>query len=485
MNVARVIVDVRLPSTVCPAEPGLARNADDRDRARPHQPSPTAAAPLALRRVCISDVPRSVVISRCKCSISGAPIRQQVVRAEAGRAKLWLCVTPAIVGYAETKIVEKSDRDIWEIGRGNSRNAARQNRLREGRDRRADPVVIDDRRRQSRSGRRRPPINSRSNSISARPSTSAAARRPARWRAPPRRSTPGLQRRCSVSMPTPRRRRTTAVSARFDGEWTAPLGYLGPPAAFGLLSKRYEHQFGLDYAMLGKLAVAQRSHALLNDNACEKLRKPITVDDYLNSRMIADPIRLLDSVMVCDGAQRPPGDQRASAPSRRASSKFVVPIGYGERTNYPRRREHRRRHRNRPLGRRQARLRGGRAHAERYRLVPSLRRFHHRDHAAARNARLLQARPGLRLHQGDTISPTPATCRSTPAADRFRPGRPGSPAAAPTSIEAVRQLFGEGGKRQVKNTKNALVTGIGGIPYGRNWGTSVVMILTPGCVRQR
>jgi acetyl-CoA acetyltransferase len=46
-------------------------------------------------------------------------------------------------------------------------------------------------------------------------------------------------------------------------------------------------------------------------------------------------------------------------------------------------------------------------------------------------------------------------------------------------IEAVRQLFGEGGSRQVKNTKNAIVTGIGGIPYGRNWATSVVMVLTP------
>ena len=46
-------------------------------------------------------------------------------------------------------------------------------------------------------------------------------------------------------------------------------------------------------------------------------------------------------------------------------------------------------------------------------------------------------------------------------------------------IEAVRQLLGEGGKRQVKNTGNALVTGIGGIPYGRNWSSSVVMILTP------
>jgi acetyl-CoA acetyltransferase len=46
-------------------------------------------------------------------------------------------------------------------------------------------------------------------------------------------------------------------------------------------------------------------------------------------------------------------------------------------------------------------------------------------------------------------------------------------------IEAVRQLFGEGGPRQVANTRNALVTGIGGIPYARNWNSSVVMILTP------
>src|SRR5262249_2001069 len=46
-------------------------------------------------------------------------------------------------------------------------------------------------------------------------------------------------------------------------------------------------------------------------------------------------------------------------------------------------------------------------------------------------------------------------------------------------FQAARQLFGEGGRRQVKNTRNAMVTGIGGIPYGRNWTSSVVMILTP------
>ena len=43
--------------------------------------------------------------------------------------------------------------------------------------------------------------------------------------------------------------------------------------------------------------------------------------------------------------------------------------------------------------------------------------------------------------------------------------------------EAVRQMFGEGGTRQVKDARNALVTGIGVIPYGRNWSTSSAMIL--------
>jgi acetyl-CoA acetyltransferase len=46
-------------------------------------------------------------------------------------------------------------------------------------------------------------------------------------------------------------------------------------------------------------------------------------------------------------------------------------------------------------------------------------------------------------------------------------------------VEAVRQLMGEGGKRQVKDTSNALVTGIGWINYGRNWGSSAALMLVP------
>jgi hypothetical protein len=44
-------------------------------------------------------------------------------------------------------------------------------------------------------------------------------------------------------------------------------------------------------------------------------------------------------------------------------------------------------------------------------------------------------------------------------------------------IEAVRQLRGEATGRQVASPRNAMVTGIGVVPYVRNWGSSNVMIL--------
>ena len=125
----------------------------------------------------------------------------------------------------------------------------------------------------------------------------------------------------------------TDHSHSYRREWTDPYGLMGPPGAFGLLSRAYEAKYGLDYRMLGKIAVTQRNHALLNENACEKLRVPITVDDYLNSRIIADPIRLLDCVMRADGAAGLIMMSRKRA-KEKGLTKNIIPIGYAERTNF-------------------------------------------------------------------------------------------------------------------------------------------------------
>ena len=62
-------------------------------------------------------------------------------------------------------------------------------------------------------------------------------------------------------------------------EWTDPYGLMGPPGAFGLLSRAYEAKYGLDYRMLGKLAVTQRNHALLNETPARSCgcRSPSTI----------------------------------------------------------------------------------------------------------------------------------------------------------------------------------------------------------------
>jgi acetyl-CoA acetyltransferase len=51
----------------------------------------------------------------------------------------------------------------------------------------------------------------------------------------------------------------------------------------------------------GKLCVAQRNNALKNPMALFK--KPLTLDEYLNARLVADPLRLFDCVMPCAGAE--------------------------------------------------------------------------------------------------------------------------------------------------------------------------------------
>ncbi len=69
--------------------------------------------------------------------------------------------------------------------------------------------------------------------------------------------------------------------------------------AYAMAARRHMHQYGTTSEQLAEIAVVTRRHAGLNPLAL--YRKPITVQDVLDSRMIADPLHELDCCVVSDG----------------------------------------------------------------------------------------------------------------------------------------------------------------------------------------
>jgi acetyl-CoA acetyltransferase len=80
-----------------------------------------------------------------------------------------------------------------------------------------------------------------------------------------------------------------------------PYGSGGPNASFAFLTSYYMRMYGATREDFGKLCVAQRDNALGYKHAMFK--KKLTMEDYLDARLIADPIRLFDCVMPCAGAE--------------------------------------------------------------------------------------------------------------------------------------------------------------------------------------
>jgi acetyl-CoA acetyltransferase len=95
-------------------------------------------------------------------------------------------------------------------------------------------------------------------------------------------------------------RLNTASFSRFARDAVYPYGSGGPNGSFALLTAHYMRVYGARREDYGKLCVAQRQNALSNPLAL--FRRKLSLEEYLNARLIADPIRLFDCVMPCAGA---------------------------------------------------------------------------------------------------------------------------------------------------------------------------------------
>jgi acetyl-CoA acetyltransferase len=112
-----------------------------------------------------------------------------------------------------------------------------------------------------------------------------------------------------------------------DAVW--PYGAGGPNASFAFLTAYYMREFGARREDFGKLCVAQRQNALSFPYAL--FRKPLALEEYLNARQIAEPLRLFDCVMPCAGAEAFLVMSRARA--RDLGLKFVKVLSSCERHN--------------------------------------------------------------------------------------------------------------------------------------------------------
>jgi acetyl-CoA acetyltransferase len=83
-------------------------------------------------------------------------------------------------------------------------------------------------------------------------------------------------------------------------QWLRPFGAVSAAHWMALMATRYVHEYGLRPEQLGWIAVNARAHAALTPHAV--YRDPITIEDYLASRMITTPFRLYDCDVPSDAA---------------------------------------------------------------------------------------------------------------------------------------------------------------------------------------
>jgi acetyl-CoA C-acetyltransferase len=133
----------------------------------------------------------------------------------------------------------------------------------------------------------------------------------------------------------PRPMASVAPGANMEAAFGMPL-----IANYALVAQRHMHQYGTTPEQLAEIAVTTRAHAVRNPQAVAGLtalgiRKTseITVDDVLGSRMVADPLHLLECCLVSDGGGAVV--IAAADVARDCAKRPVWLLGAGEAVGYP------------------------------------------------------------------------------------------------------------------------------------------------------
>ena len=97
---------------------------------------------------------------------------------------------------------------------------------------------------------------------------------------------------------TPRQGEYVTLTPEYADDFERPFGPCFPVGAYALVAQRHMHQYGTTRAQFAKLVVESRRWAALNPKAIR--RKPITIEEVLAAPPVVEPIHRLDSCLVTD-----------------------------------------------------------------------------------------------------------------------------------------------------------------------------------------
>jgi acetyl-CoA acetyltransferase len=90
------------------------------------------------------------------------------------------------------------------------------------------------------------------------------------------------------------------MSAYGITQFTAPFGWITYPQAMAMWCRRHMVKYGTTKDQLGEIAVSSRANAALNERAMQ--RTPLSMEDYHSARKVVDPFALYDICLESDGA---------------------------------------------------------------------------------------------------------------------------------------------------------------------------------------
>ncbi len=117
-----------------------------------------------------------------------------------------------------------------------------------------------------------------------------------------------------------------ASYARPRGD-SALAGLFGAPSSYAMVARRHMYEYGTTQEQLGNVAIAHRTHASMNPNA--QFQDLFTLDDYMNSRWVAEPFHLFDCCPVSDGGAAYIVTSEARAKDMRKKPVYIEGIGQG------------------------------------------------------------------------------------------------------------------------------------------------------------